>query len=475
MYSFFNTIKWLIGAVVFITYYSFQDVPFMLPHATIVQVYGNASTVSARLGDVPHERAERRVWKGVIYPASRIVGQDVSLFLKAEFSDGRVEENAIRSHLKVGGDSADDGAAARVYLPPVGLDFEVTVFEPLSTEIDIDYNDLTLHLMYYRHQWEALRAMPLPLARTSPDKSTIFPPKGEVVLSSSLFLVVQFAVLFTAWAGAIINEYRSNNQPDIKRLFNELTDWGRIKRVMVLAFGWPLAGFLGFIAAKNIDPSFYSIINAQSYVLTALLTKIGFGRQYTVKQWVLLSVIILLTISMDNLRGGQRNLPELMGLLIAMFQMCLNCCCNASAEFFFRSDSKQYTSCHNVSHVTLGCIYFLVPIVFIASFFFGPSPVEYGFFGGPHFGWDWRTVLLMLMTAFQVCFGSSISKNQGAVTRYVLSKGGGALSFFVRTAVGWDFFTIEKGLHVLALTVCTVVYSMLPQLELPIQAREKTE
>lgn len=152
---------------------------------------------------------------------------------------------------------------------------------------------------------------------------------------------------------------------------------------------------------------------------------------------------------MDNLRGGTRNFPEMMGVLFALFQMFLNCCCNASAEYFFKTDQQKYSSCHNVSHVTLGCIYFLVPIVIIAMFFIGPSPIEYGFFGGPHGGWDWRTILFMFLTAFQVCFGSSVSRHQGAVARYVLSKGGGALSFFVRTALGWDYFTISKSLHVL--------------------------
>ena len=115
----------------------------------------------------------------------------------------------------------------------------------------------------------------------------------------------------------------------------------RIRRILFLAFGWPIAGFLGFIAARNIDPSFYSIVNAQSYVVTALLTKFGFGRSYTKSQWGLLFIIICLTISMDSLRGGQRNLPEMMGVLFALFQMFLNCCCNASAEYFFKTDQQK--------------------------------------------------------------------------------------------------------------------------------------
>ena len=95
---------------------------------------------------------------------------------------------------------------------------------------------------------------------------------------------LQFIILLVAWLGAFINEYRTGN-PDYHRLMHELTNMQRIRRILFLAFGWPIAGFLGFIAARNIDPSFYSIVNAQSYVVTALLTKFGFGRSYTKSQW----------------------------------------------------------------------------------------------------------------------------------------------------------------------------------------------
>ena len=160
-------------------------------------------------------------------------------------------------------------------------------------------------------------------------------------------------------------------------------------------------------------------------------------------------------------------------------QILLNVTCNVASVMIFRGQVRsgqgrrnsgvvdpltdKLTVLENVTHVTMGSLLFVAPIVVASEYMAEDGPAKYGFFGGPHFGWDWRAVAHVMLNPVQIIIGAGVAKFRGAVTRHIFGGGGAVVSYLIRTQLGWDLLTPVKAFHVAAIAVGVVCYQLVPQ------------
>lgn len=248
----------------------------------------------------------------------------------------------------------------------------------------------------------------------------VHPARGSKFVNPAVILVEWVAFSLCALLVCFLMDLVLKNSADgDDRPFDRVKscfEWKNIKVIAPAGIGWGLADVCEVMALGQLDPVIYGVLTQMRLLGTAVLATVVLKRRFTTLQWIILAVLTLLVISF-SISGGGGGDASWIEWSFALMKQFLSVCCGVYGEKRMKSIDKPFV----VQFFMIGAV--AVPFISISLFLSAINPQKsfftYGFLGGYDFGWDNRTVMLVIFYILHFLLPTLCCKKLSALNKNI--------------------------------------------------------
>eukprot|EP00920_Eleutheroschizon_duboscqi_P040245 GHVT01096486.1.p1 GENE.GHVT01096486.1~~GHVT01096486.1.p1 ORF type:complete len:432 (+),score=57.27 GHVT01096486.1:752-2047(+) len=202
-----------------------------------------------------------------------------------------------------------------------------------------------------------------------------------------------------------------------------------------VSIGYSISEFLGLFALSMVSPIVYSIIRKARLLFTVIFARVLLGRKRSTVQWL---VVIALTIAIlgftlfgfsDPKAAGVQI--DLLGVILVICNILLSVLNSLYADWVYKKLKFPMIVQICQGRITSAIASLIVAVTHISV----EGWWQYGFFGGPEGGWDWRVGILVMWFVFRDWISTFILKNLDAVWKALASAAAVVIVYILDTTL----------------------------------------
>ncbi len=210
---------------------------------------------------------------------------------------------------------------------------------------------------------------------------------------------------------------KEQNDGDIWHYVKACFNWRNILKFAPCSLMWVSGDFMEMMASSGLDPAVYIVLTQLRLVLTAIVALFMLGTRQNKLQWIMLACLTL-SVMVFKLDGNGEGGWPMVPLLCTLGKVALSVIAGVYGEKMFKGIKQPFPVqlCNfTITAVPIAALY--LPI--LAPAFDETNIFRYGPFGGPDFGFDYRTWVVIFFYVFREWVTNICVKRFSAVVKNI--------------------------------------------------------
>lgn len=210
---------------------------------------------------------------------------------------------------------------------------------------------------------------------------------------------------------------KEQNDGDIWHYVKACFNWRNILKFAPCSLMWVSGDFMEMMASSGLDPAVYIVLTQLRLVLTAIVALFMLGTRQNKLQWIMLACLTL-SVMVFKLDGKGEGGWPMVPLLCTLGKVALSVIAGVYGEKMFKGIKQPFPVqlCNfTITAVPIAALY--LPI--LAPAFDETNIFRYGPFGGPDFGFDYRTWVVIFFYVFREWVTNICVKRFSAVVKNI--------------------------------------------------------